>query len=209
MTNSPITWKEYEDGGHWIHPQHGVDDISTFLNRSIGIPSPMLGKGGRDITPRVETPVVFLKQEPSQMGYEENCARLEEVELMGIEKGEEEEKARTLIERCTLGPENMSHPLEPYVEYPRKEPRKMGYEEMCERLAKQELREIKRREGKKKYGVLPEKWTLKNKNKTCIPRATISLILEECGELDLLNKGQRRMGSRRAKYVHTSLLPEE
>ncbi|KUJ17111.1 alpha/beta-hydrolase [Mollisia scopiformis] len=26
-----VTWKKYEDGGHWIHAEHGVDDMSTFL----------------------------------------------------------------------------------------------------------------------------------------------------------------------------------
>ncbi|CZR67002.1 uncharacterized protein PAC_16901 [Phialocephala subalpina] len=28
-----VTWKEYVDGGHWIHPVHGVDDISIFLRK--------------------------------------------------------------------------------------------------------------------------------------------------------------------------------
>ncbi|TVY34261.1 Acyl-protein thioesterase [Lachnellula occidentalis] len=28
-----VTWKKYEEGGHWIHPKHGVDDISAFLRR--------------------------------------------------------------------------------------------------------------------------------------------------------------------------------
>jgi len=32
-----VTWKEYEDGGHWIHPKHGVDDMSTFLHKSLNI----------------------------------------------------------------------------------------------------------------------------------------------------------------------------
>jgi lysophospholipase-2 len=26
-----VTWKEYQDGGHWIQPTHGVDDMSVFL----------------------------------------------------------------------------------------------------------------------------------------------------------------------------------
>ena len=26
-----VMWKEYEDGGHWIHPQHGVNDMAAFL----------------------------------------------------------------------------------------------------------------------------------------------------------------------------------
>lgn len=28
-----VTWKEYEDGGHWIHPQHGADDMVAFLDK--------------------------------------------------------------------------------------------------------------------------------------------------------------------------------
>lgn len=32
-----VTWKEYMDGGHWIHAEHGVDDLSTFLHRVTGI----------------------------------------------------------------------------------------------------------------------------------------------------------------------------
>jgi len=28
-----VTWKRYEDGGHWIHPKHGLDDMSAFLER--------------------------------------------------------------------------------------------------------------------------------------------------------------------------------
>jgi len=27
-----VTWKEYEDGGHWIHSKYGVDDIANFIN---------------------------------------------------------------------------------------------------------------------------------------------------------------------------------
>ncbi|PMD52754.1 uncharacterized protein K444DRAFT_668422 [Hyaloscypha bicolor E] len=26
-----VTWKKYKDGGHWIQPDHGVDDMCTFL----------------------------------------------------------------------------------------------------------------------------------------------------------------------------------
>ncbi|KAE9364648.1 alpha/beta-hydrolase [Stipitochalara longipes BDJ] len=28
-----VTWKQYEDGGHWIHPEHGLDDMLAFLER--------------------------------------------------------------------------------------------------------------------------------------------------------------------------------
>jgi predicted esterase len=28
-----VTWKKYEDKGHQIHPIHGVDDMSLFLQR--------------------------------------------------------------------------------------------------------------------------------------------------------------------------------
>lgn len=28
-----VTWKQYDDGGHWIDEGHGVDDMSTFLRR--------------------------------------------------------------------------------------------------------------------------------------------------------------------------------
>jgi predicted esterase len=31
-----VELKEYEDGGHWIHPSHGVDDMATFLGNIIG-----------------------------------------------------------------------------------------------------------------------------------------------------------------------------
>lgn len=31
-----VVWKEYEDGGHWIHPTRGVDDITGFLHH-VGI----------------------------------------------------------------------------------------------------------------------------------------------------------------------------
>lgn len=145
MTNSPVTWKEYEDGGHWIHPQHGVDDISTFLNRSIGIPSPILGEGGQDAS-RIASPIEVPNQEPRQNVYEETCARLEEMSKR-IESWDAEEQTRIAMERRTL--ENGSYPLEPHVASPRKEPRKMGYEEMCERLAKEELEEIARSKGDK------------------------------------------------------------
>ncbi|KAL3426810.1 phospholipase carboxylesterase [Phlyctema vagabunda] len=30
------TWKEYDDGGHWINPSQGVDDISLFLRQCMG-----------------------------------------------------------------------------------------------------------------------------------------------------------------------------
>ncbi|KAH8762338.1 Alpha/Beta hydrolase protein [Hyaloscypha finlandica] len=26
-----VTWKKYKDGGHWIQPDHGLDDMCTFL----------------------------------------------------------------------------------------------------------------------------------------------------------------------------------
>jgi len=26
-----VTWKSYEDGSHWIHPEHGLDDMSAFF----------------------------------------------------------------------------------------------------------------------------------------------------------------------------------
>lgn len=28
-----VTWKEYEEGGHWIQPKHGVDDMVSFLQK--------------------------------------------------------------------------------------------------------------------------------------------------------------------------------
>lgn len=28
-----ITWKEYEDGGHWINSKHGVDDMAAFIGK--------------------------------------------------------------------------------------------------------------------------------------------------------------------------------
>lgn len=33
-----VIWKEYPDGGHWIHPEHGVDDMITFFEM-LGIES--------------------------------------------------------------------------------------------------------------------------------------------------------------------------
>lgn len=30
-----VIWKKYEDGGHWIHSEHGVDDMSDFLRKII------------------------------------------------------------------------------------------------------------------------------------------------------------------------------
>jgi predicted esterase len=30
-----VTWKQYEDGGHWINEPEGVDDIIAFLNNQI------------------------------------------------------------------------------------------------------------------------------------------------------------------------------
>jgi predicted esterase len=30
-----VTWKDYEDGAHWIHPKLGVDDMSTFLRKIV------------------------------------------------------------------------------------------------------------------------------------------------------------------------------
>ncbi|KAJ8065363.1 hypothetical protein OCU04_006051 [Sclerotinia nivalis] len=32
-----VVWKEYEDGIHWINPDHGVDDISAFIHTCWGI----------------------------------------------------------------------------------------------------------------------------------------------------------------------------
>lgn len=32
-----VTWKQYADGGHWIHPKHGVDDMAAFLHELIDI----------------------------------------------------------------------------------------------------------------------------------------------------------------------------
>ncbi|KAF8850772.1 alpha/beta-hydrolase [Acephala macrosclerotiorum] len=32
-----VTWKEYTNGGHWIHAEHGIDDLSTFLHRVMSI----------------------------------------------------------------------------------------------------------------------------------------------------------------------------
>ena len=32
-----VIWKDYEDGGHWIQPKHGVDDMVTFLEKVMAI----------------------------------------------------------------------------------------------------------------------------------------------------------------------------
>jgi hypothetical protein len=32
-----VTWKKYEYGGHWIHPSHIINDMSTFLRRIMDI----------------------------------------------------------------------------------------------------------------------------------------------------------------------------
>ncbi|TVY54647.1 Acyl-protein thioesterase 1 [Lachnellula cervina] len=32
-----VTWKRYEEGGHWIHSKHGVDDMSAFLHKVLNI----------------------------------------------------------------------------------------------------------------------------------------------------------------------------
>lgn len=37
LTGLKVVWREYEDGGHWIHPERGVDDIAAFLHDSQGI----------------------------------------------------------------------------------------------------------------------------------------------------------------------------
>jgi hypothetical protein len=34
---SDLTWKEYEDGGHAIHPRLGAGDVATFLHRVLKI----------------------------------------------------------------------------------------------------------------------------------------------------------------------------
>jgi lysophospholipase-2 len=34
---SDVTWKEYQEGGHSIHPRYGVDDIATFLRKVLKI----------------------------------------------------------------------------------------------------------------------------------------------------------------------------
>jgi len=31
-----VTWKEYDNGGHWIQPKHGVDDMVAFLQGVMG-----------------------------------------------------------------------------------------------------------------------------------------------------------------------------
>lgn len=35
----PVTWKSYEDGGHWINEPRGVDDIVAFLHDRAGVGS--------------------------------------------------------------------------------------------------------------------------------------------------------------------------
>lgn len=32
-----VVWKQYQDGGHWIHPGKGVDDMTAFLHETLGI----------------------------------------------------------------------------------------------------------------------------------------------------------------------------
>jgi predicted esterase len=32
-----VTWKKYKDGGHWIQPDHGLDDMCTFLEGVMNI----------------------------------------------------------------------------------------------------------------------------------------------------------------------------
>jgi predicted esterase len=32
-----VTWKEYEEGGHWIQPKHGVDDMVNFLQKVVSV----------------------------------------------------------------------------------------------------------------------------------------------------------------------------
>jgi predicted esterase len=32
-----VTWKKYKDGGHWIQPDHGLDDMCTFLEGVLNI----------------------------------------------------------------------------------------------------------------------------------------------------------------------------
>jgi len=32
-----VVWKDYKDGGHWIHPKQGVDDMVAFLEKVIAI----------------------------------------------------------------------------------------------------------------------------------------------------------------------------
>lgn len=33
----PVVWREYEDGGHWIHSTRGADDMVDFLRKAIDI----------------------------------------------------------------------------------------------------------------------------------------------------------------------------
>jgi lysophospholipase II len=30
-----VTWKDYQDGGHWINEPQGVDDMVTFLHDEV------------------------------------------------------------------------------------------------------------------------------------------------------------------------------
>ena len=32
-----VTWEKYENGGNWIHEEHGVDEMSSFLQRIVDI----------------------------------------------------------------------------------------------------------------------------------------------------------------------------
>lgn len=32
-----VIWKDYEDGGHWIQPKHGVDDMVAFLEKVMAL----------------------------------------------------------------------------------------------------------------------------------------------------------------------------
>lgn len=32
-----VVWREYRDGGHWIHSERGVDDVAAFLCDNLGI----------------------------------------------------------------------------------------------------------------------------------------------------------------------------
>jgi predicted esterase len=36
-----VIWKDYEDGGHWIQPKHGVDDMVGFLEKVMAISAGM------------------------------------------------------------------------------------------------------------------------------------------------------------------------
>ncbi|KAI1340690.1 Alpha/Beta hydrolase protein [Xylariaceae sp. FL0016] len=47
-----VTWREYEDGGHWINSPHGIDDMVEFLVAQ-GIPAskPARHRGGISVSP--------------------------------------------------------------------------------------------------------------------------------------------------------------